>query len=572
MENFYLAALIEEIKPQLLGRKLSSVAISAKSAANLILDFHLSSAKVLKASFEPAISALYLDTPQRRKENEAHLFASTVGKSLVGLWLIAIHKPLLDRVVQLDFAGNLSQEDKPKAKLFLSLSGRSANAYLTNAENRIEAMLKKSKEYDLGDQFQFPNSLFSYTDFLKSQSYESKAESLPPRLLETIVANSQIRQEYQARAESLPANQALESLVKDLTTADPQPTIYSSENLQHLLFEVLRQKPLLMLSHFPLQAFTQKKDIHTYNYKSLSDAASLFYYYKVRIEERYQEFNSLQRLLDEAIKKVQRQILGLEDDYSRFKDPERLKKYGDLLLANLSTAKVFDTIATVIDYYDDNQPLIEIQIGENQTLQQAATEYFSRYQKSRRALEVIASRENSLRPQLDYLNQLSIRLAKVTQLTEFIEIKDEIESRLGIRLKVAKKSPSTINNDKREGRWFQSTTGHEIVVGKNDRDNDAITFRLARPQDIWLHAADYPGSHVIIRNPRREEVPNRTILEAAEIAAFYSQAKTQNKVAVHYTLKKFVTKPPRAKAGLVRLSSFKTILVEPRCNLQKVGS
>jgi len=121
------------------------------------------------------------------------------------------------------------------------------------------------------------------------------------------------------------------------------------------------------------------------------------------------------------------------------------------------------------------------------------------------------------------------------------------------------------------GRRFKSSDGYEIVVGRNDRDNDALTFRVAKPHDIWLHAADYPGSHAIIRNPTREAPPHRTITEAAELAAFYSQAKREGKAAVHYAQKKFVSKPPRSKPGLVRLSSFKTILVEPRCVLERLG-
>ena len=97
-----------------------------------------------------------------------------------------------------------------------------------------------------------------------------------------------------------------------------------------------------------------------------------------------------------------------------------------------------------------------------------------------------------------------------------------------------------------------------------------ITFKLAKPQDVWLHAADYPGSHVVIRNPSRQAVPHRTVVEAAEIAAFYSQASEQRKAAVHYTQKKFVSKPPRSKPGLVRLSEFKTVMVEPRCSLSRI--
>ena len=120
------------------------------------------------------------------------------------------------------------------------------------------------------------------------------------------------------------------------------------------------------------------------------------------------------------------------------------------------------------------------------------------------------------------------------------------------------------------GRRFLSSEGFEILVGRKDRDNDLLTFRVAQSLDIFLHAADYPGSHVIIRNPNRKPVPQQTIQEAAELAAFFSQAKTQGKAAVHYTEKKSVTKPPRAKPGLVRLSSFKTIMVQPRCVLERM--
>src|SRR5204863_9962760 len=113
-------------------------------------------------------------------------------------------------------------------------------------------------------------------------------------------------------------------------------------------------------------------------------------------------------------------------------------------------------------------------------------------------------------------------------------------------------------------RSFASSDGFEILVGKKAKDNDFLTFRIAKSLDTWMHAADYPGSHVVIRNPNRKEIPHRTLLEAAQLAAFYSQGKSQPKAAVNYTQKKFVNKPKGAAPGLVRLASFKTILVVPK--------
>jgi len=101
-------------------------------------------------------------------------------------------------------------------------------------------------------------------------------------------------------------------------------------------------------------------------------------------------------------------------------------------------------------------------------------------------------------------------------------------------------------------------------VGRTARDNDQLTFKVARPNDLWLHAADYPGSHVVVRNPTRKEMPQRTIIEAAQLTAYFSQARKDSKVAVRYTPRKFLSKPKGAAPGLVRLLRFKSMDVEPK--------
>ena len=119
-------------------------------------------------------------------------------------------------------------------------------------------------------------------------------------------------------------------------------------------------------------------------------------------------------------------------------------------------------------------------------------------------------------------------------------------------------------DSKSKSRNFTSSEGFEILVGKGAKDNDHLTFRVAKSNDLWLHAADYPGSHVVVKSRNREEIPPKTLVEAAQLAAFYSQAREESKVAVNYTLRKFVHKPKGAVAGLVNLASFKTFLVEPK--------
>src|SRR5205807_3723950 len=103
-----------------------------------------------------------------------------------------------------------------------------------------------------------------------------------------------------------------------------------------------------------------------------------------------------------------------------------------------------------------------------------------------------------------------------------------------------------------------------ILVGRAARDNDNLTFKVAKPNDLWLHAADYPGSHVVVRNASRKEIPHRTLIEAAQLAAYFSQANKDPKVTVHYTQRKALSKLKGAAPGLVRLLRVKSITVAPK--------
>jgi predicted ribosome quality control (RQC) complex YloA/Tae2 family protein len=119
-------------------------------------------------------------------------------------------------------------------------------------------------------------------------------------------------------------------------------------------------------------------------------------------------------------------------------------------------------------------------------------------------------------------------------------------------------------------RRYISADGFEILVGRAAHDNDHLTFKVAKPNDVWLHAADYGGSHVVVRNPTRKELPSRTLIEAAQLAAHFSQANKDPKVDVSYTERKFVSKPKGAAAGLVRLLRFRNITVVPKEAAERV--
>jgi predicted ribosome quality control (RQC) complex YloA/Tae2 family protein len=260
------------------------------------------------------------------------------------------------------------------------------------------------------------------------------------------------------------------------------------------------------------------------------------------------------------IAKLKRLAKNLNSDLVEHGDAERWKRFGDLLLANQNTAERKGNVVCVTDLFNESAPVIEVEADENDSIAEAAQKYFRRYAKARNARTAIESR----------LKDLEVERRRLEKVAEEMEraIADRNEEFL--RNFVGKKAPKGPATKGKEAalpsgiRTYISSDGFEIMVGKKATDNDYLTSRIANSRDTWMHAADYPGSHVIIRNPNKKEIPHRTMIEAAQLAAFYSQGKKQPKAAVHYTLKKFVSKPKGAAPGLVRLASFKTILVQPK--------
>ncbi|MDQ3634132.1 MAG: NFACT family protein [Acidobacteriota bacterium] len=319
---------------------------------------------------------------------------------------------------------------------------------------------------------------------------------------------------------------------------------------------------------FPEKSNLQTKDEESFpkgEFQTLSEALDDFYFQKDK-QQRFQSIaQSAKGKINKELKKQKRLKKKLNQDLENHGDAEKWKRFGDLLLANLSTAERVGEKVVVIDYFDENTPKVEIEVDVNNSLTEAAEKYFKRYTKARNAKKEISKRLQIVEKEI---SKLEIKQQKLIQAIEQKDL-ETIESFIGKRTQQKLKKGKISANTTSVTREFISSDGFEILVGKRSKDNDYLTFRIAKSLDTWLHAADYPGSHVVIRNPNRQEIPKKTLLEAAQLAAFYSKAKDEAKAAVHYTQKKFVNKPKGAAAGLVSLASFKTILVEPKVLEQK---
>ena len=276
---------------------------------------------------------------------------------------------------------------------------------------------------------------------------------------------------------------------------------------------------------------------------------------------------SLRSRIQQRLRQKRNLVTNLQNDLTSHGDPEEHKRIGDLLLANLGTAIRRGNTVEITDYYSEETPTISVEVDENTSLQEEAARRFRQYTKAKRAREEIVQRLTQLDTELVNLEKEQHYLEKIIAGRDEAALTDlASETASAIKKPLKHAEPARLPGV----RHYVSTDGYEILVGRAARDNDNLTFRVARPNDLWLHAADYPGSHVIVRNHTRKEIPQRTMIEAAQLAGKFSQAGDDTKVVVHYTPRKFLSKPKGAAPGLVRMSTFKSITIEPKEAVSRV--
>ncbi len=312
--------------------------------------------------------------------------------------------------------------------------------------------------------------------------------------------------------------------------------------------------------------------IHHGDFASPSEAADKYFSALLTQRELSSRARAARAQLRRQISQQEKLLQKLRQDSESHANAAEHKRVGDLLLANLATARRRGNRVTLIDYFSEDASPIEIELAESTSLPEEAQRRFAFYQRSKRALVQIAARIVEVEREIDRLQseqkKLEDQLAAARshhELTGSAALRLVHGSRAADSLTGRPRKRATGDPKRVPGtRRYISSDGFEILVGRTSKDNDHLTLKVARPNDLWLHAADYGGSHVVVRNSTRKDVPHTTIVEAAQLAAYFSQAKKDPKVDVHYTPRKFVSKPKGAKPGLVRLQRFKNITVEPK--------
>jgi predicted ribosome quality control (RQC) complex YloA/Tae2 family protein len=300
-------------------------------------------------------------------------------------------------------------------------------------------------------------------------------------------------------------------------------------------------------------------------YDSISTCMEAYYGDKALRDTIKQRTGDLLRFLQNERNKNIKKLSNLERDLADADDAERYRISGELLLSSLHAISKGDREVKLVNYYDEEQGMIVIQLDHLLTPSENAQRYFKKYNKFKNSLAAIDEQLVKTKEEVNYLEGLLQQLTYAS-FTDVEEIREELIQQGYLRERGKKNNKKKKKNDRPTLHVFTSSEGIQIYVGKNNLQNEYVTNKLGSSNDTWLHTKDIPGSHVLIRSATFGE---ETLDEAAQLAAYFSQAKESSSVPVDYTLIRHVRKPNGAKPGFVIYDNQKTLFVTPNEDMIK---
>ena len=497
---------------------------------------------------------------ENKYENPASppMFCMLIRKYLSAARLIRVTQPALERIAELTFSYTNEMGDISEIRLIAEFIGNKTNILLVGADGKIIDCLRKSDPETAerlllpGAEYEYPanreklNPLTANIDKICTAVCAHSGDQAKA-LLDTVDGFSPlVCREAVYKAEITGSlNSALSNIILDvksggipimLVKADGSPFDFSYTEISQYSDE-----------------FSKK------SFESYSELLDAFYTARENTERLKHSASDIIKLVTNLHARTERKLAIRLHDLKKCENREILRIYGELLKANLYKLENGASFAEVENYYDEMKP-IRIPLNPALSPQKNAEKYFKDYKKSYTAEHTLVALTKKDEEELKYFDSVLDSITRCESLSEIAEIREELSlagyiKQSGTRKKKASAVP--------QFKEYKSGEGYKILVGKNNRQNDYLTTALAAKNDLWFHAKNIPGSHVIVMC-RGGEVSEETIMNAAALAAANSKAADSSQVPVDYTPVKFVKKPNGAKPGMVIYTTNKTVFVTPK--------
>ena len=560
LDTVMLSALAAELRPKLEGARIDKVRQPEREQVLLSIRNKGENMRLLinagAGSGRVALTGQSFENPA-----EPPMFCMLLRKYLVGARIEKLTQPNWERLLMVDIISHNELGDSVCLKLAIELMGRNSNLVLVGDDGRIIDCLRRMEYGGDVQRRMLPGMIYRLPpaqkkplifdcDRAQIESALNSSEDGKPldkRLLDSFSGLSPlVCRELVHRAfydiSCLP--DALEAFLESVRAGEFTPTLLTKDG-----------KPA-EYSFMQLKQYGSEYEQQSLN--SFSELLDAYYSKRELSERRRRRARELSHSVKTARDRIQRKLVCRLEELERTYGREEIRKNAELLTANMYRVKRGDSSVTVEDYYTDGCPSVEIKLDILKTPQQNAAAMFKEYNKLKTAEIHLTALVAEGEKQLDYLNSVLDELERAETERDLAEIRRELLE-TGYLKKQKGVKP---DKSKKQGPMrFISSDGYEILVGRSNSQNDELTTKTARRTDIWLHTKSVHGSHVIISCEGREP-PERTIAEAASIAAYYSQGREGGKTAVDYTAVRFVRKPSGSMPGKVVYTDYRTVMAE----------
>ena len=565
-DAFFMGAVLSEIRHTALGAKVEKIHQPSRDTVVLQLRCEGSREKLLFAA-NPASPRLHLTQSSPENPAEPPMFCMLLRKHLSGARLAEIRQLPMERMAQFLFDCTDEMGYPVQKQLVVELMGRTCNLYLLDPESRIIDCLRRigldesSKRAALpGLKYQLPEAITKLDPSAMEQAdfsallHAPGTDMLADRLMDSMGGLSPLicreaalfaAGDTDARISALDPDDAAEKLHLFFREhlIHPAPYFYSAADGTPKQF-----------AFCPIRQYGDCRQAASFG-QMMDD----FYIVRDRKDAMRQKSQALRKTVTNLCQRISRKLAIQEKELTATYDRERLRQLGDIVTANLHKITRGQTVLQAEDFYDEAMKTVDIPLSPILSPQQNAAKFYKDYTRMKTAEKELTRQIEIGGQELSYLRSVLEELSRAETEAELEEIRQELHSGGYVRLDSAKKR---MKQTKLAPMRFESTDGYPIYVGRNNRQNDELTFKLARKDDLWLHAQKVHGSHVIISCGGTTPTDD-TVTQAAQLAAYYAESGGGQNIPVDVTTVKQVKKTPGGKPGMVIYHTYRTVIVNP---------
>ena len=568
----FLSAVTAELRQSLTGGRIDKVQMPGRDL--VVLQFHgPGGSGRLLLSASPNAPRVHLTQAPMENPAQPPMFCMLLRKHLSGGRIAELTQPPMERLVDLTLDCTDEMGEPARKHLILELMGRSANLILVDGQGRIIDCLRRV-DFEMSEKRQVLPGLFYQ---LPPRPEKENPQTESEEAIDEALVNFEGRKRFDkwlldrygglspliCRELSYDLFSTVEAELGELS----EETRHASAWALYSRFQALGQNPQPVMlkkegrpSDFSFRPIRQYGSlVENETFESFSQLLDGFYAARDQADRMRQKTQAIHKTITNLRDRTRRKLEIQRKELTATYDREHLRRLGDIVTANLHSIRRGQTVLRAVDFYDPDMKEIDIPLSPQISPQQNAAKFYKDYNRAKTAEKVLNEQIAKGEVELDYLNSILDELERAETEKDAAEIRLELIQGGYIRDTDKKKRMKTPPARPME---FESSDGYRIRVGRNNRQNDELTLKQSAKGDLWLHVQKLHGSHVVIECAGVQP-PDRTITEAAQLAAWYSQARESQNVPVDVTPVKQIKKPAGGKPGMVIYHEYRTVMVTP---------